>query len=303
MMGKKKAKSKKPAAKSKPAGPVFLGIPAEFCDPRASVATIIPVPYDKTSTYGKGADRGPAALIAASGQVELYDIETGTEMYRRGIRTEPPVKHAGSPESLAVKVAARVNAALDRGQIPVVLGGEHSVSIGAIQAVAGRVPGVSVLQIDAHGDTRNAYHGSTHNHACIMARALEVAPCVQVGIRAIDAEEVGKNPRERVFHGHEVAGNPDWSWMDRVVNLLSDDVYVTIDLDGFDPSIIPATGTPEPGGLSWREVNELLRRVIARRRVVAFDVVELLPMKDHRASDFIAAKLVYRILSMVFARR
>ncbi len=283
--------------------PDFLAIEPRYTGRDTSAVSIIPVPYDETSTYHKGADRGPRALLEASGTVEFYDIPTGTEMYRRGIHTEPPIEDKGPPERLADLVEQRVNGALDRAQLPVVLGGEHSVSIGAIRACARRHRGMSVLQIDAHGDTRESYMGSTHNHACVMARAREWCPIVQVGIRAIDAEETRSMDRARVFFAHEIAGSPDRSWMDRVVDLLTDDVYLTIDLDGLDPSIMPATGTPEPGGLDWYEVNELIRRVVARRRIVAFDVVELLPTAGLHSCDFIAAKLVYRILSEIFAGR
>lgn len=283
--------------------PNFLDIEPRYTDRETAAVSIIPVPYDETSTYHKGADRGPRALLAASGTVEFYDIPTGTEMYKRGLHTEPPIEDKGPPERLADLVEQRVNGALDRAQLPVVLGGEHSVSIGAIRACARRYRGMSVLQIDAHGDTRESYMGSTHNHACVMARAREWCPIVQVGIRAIDAEETRTMDRSRVFFAHEIAGNQDRSWMDRVVGLLTDDVYLTIDLDGFDPSIIPATGTPEPGGLNWYDVNELIHRVASQRRIVGFDVVELLPTPGLHSCDFIAAKLVYRILSEIFARR
>jgi agmatinase len=281
--------------------PIFLGLEPRFCDPKTSVASIIPVPYDGTSTFHKGADRGPRALLEASQQVELYDIETNSEMYRRGIATLPPVVYDGPPETLAELVEARVEHVLESGQAPVVIGGEHSVSIGAINAAVNRHRNLSVLQIDAHGDTRESYMGSTHNHACVMARARERCQIVQVGIRAIDAEELKGMDRERVFFAHDIVRATS-EWMDQVVELLTDDVYITIDLDGFDPSLIPATGTPEPGGLDWYTVNELLRRVIERRKVRAFDVVELLPLPGEHASPFIAAKLIYRILSMMFAR-
>jgi agmatinase len=210
--------------------------------------------------------------------------------------------YSGPPEGLADLVDARVEQVLERKQIPIVLGGEHSVSIGAINAAANHYRNLSVLQIDAHGDTRESYMGSTHNHACVMARARERCKIVQVGIRAIDAEELKGMNLTRVFFAHDIVRTTT-EWMDHVVELLTDDVYVTVDLDGFDPSIIPATGTPEPGGLDWYTVNELLRRVIEQRTIRAFDVVELLPLPGEHASAFIAAKLTYRILSMMFAGR
>jgi agmatinase len=283
--------------------PGFGGLPSEFRDPATARIAVLPVPYDETSTWHKGADRGPAALIAASANMELYDIPTGTEVYRRGIHTLPPIAFKGPPERLAEMVDDQVRELLARDRFPLLLGGEHSISIGAFRAVARQFPKLSILQIDAHADTREEYLGSSCNHACVMARARELCPITQVGIRAIDIEEVAGLQRDRVFYGHEIAWTSDRSWMDRVVNQQHEHVYVTIDLDGFDSSLVPATGTPEPGGLSWSEVNDLLARLCAKRNVVGFDVVELLPHEAHWASDFFAAKLVYRFLSMIFAKR
>jgi agmatinase len=279
--------------------PAFLGLPAEFTDPRRAAAAVIPVPYDRTSTWHKGADAGPRAILDASAAVELYDIQTRGEVWRRGVATLPPVQCDGPPEMLADLVHGRVDEVLARGQLPVVLGGEHSVTIGAVRAVKTRFAGVSVLQIDAHADTRETYEGSPFNHACVMARVREWCPIVQVGIRAIDAEEVARLDPARVFFAHDIAAaDGNRAWMDRVAALLSDEVYVTIDVDGFDPSLVPATGTPEPGGLGWHQVNDLLARVLGRRRLVGFDVVELCPAPGQHASAFTAAKLAYRILSM-----
>lgn len=284
--------------------PGFLDIPDEFTRPSALVQ-IIPVPYDATSTYRKGADKGPQAMIDASAQIEWYDIGTDAEHLEQGIHTQQPVLcEATDPIELAPLVRSRVAQALRNNQLPLVLGGEHSVSIGAIEAVAEHRDRFSVLQIDAHGDTRDTYHGSTHNHACVMARAREHASIVQVGIRAIDSEELENMDRDRVYFGHQVdlwTRSHDLSWMDRVIDQLEDAVYLTIDLDAFDPSILPSTGTPEPGGMDWFTINELVRRVARARRVVAFDVVELCPNPNHHASDFIAAKLVYRVMSEILS--
>lgn len=283
--------------------PGFGGLPSEFRDPKSAQIAVLPVPYDKTSTWQKGADKGPAALIDASANMELFDVATRSEVYRRGIFTLPAIKHAGSPETLADKVQKSMAKLWDDDKFPVLLGGEHSVSIGAFRAAAAKFEHLSILQIDAHGDTREEYHGSMYNHACVMARARELCPITQVGIRAIDIEEVEKMDNRRTFWGHAIAGNSDQGWMDRVVDQQSKNVYVTIDLDAFDPAYCPATGTPEPGGLSWQEVNRLLEKLVAKRNVVGFDVVELLPKKELWASDFLAAKLVYRFLSVVFANR
>ena len=202
-------------------------------------------------------------------------------------------------------VDARVSGILESGVFPVVLGGDHSVAIGAIRAAARLHEGASVLQIDAHADTREEYQGSRFNHACVMARAREWCTIVQVGIRAVDASEMPLFEPNRIFWAHDIAaaGRSDTSWMDDAVSPLEDPVWVTIDLDGLDPSIMPATGTPEPGGLDWYQVTGLLERVARRRRIIGFDVVELLPTEGQWASDFLAAKLVYRFLSMIFAYR
>lgn len=283
--------------------PGFGGLPAEFRNPKTAQIAIVPVPYDRTSTWKKGADKGPAALINASANMELFDIATRSEVYQRGIHTLAPIKHTGSPEWLANKVEAAMGKLWDVKKFPVLLGGEHSVSIGAFRAAARRFDNFSILQIDAHGDTRETYHGSKCNHACVMARARELCPITQVGIRAIDIEEMPGMDSDRTFWGHEIAGNSDRRWIDHVVAQQEKNVYVTIDLDAFDPAFVAATGTPEPGGLNWQDVNILLEKLIAKRNVVGFDVVELLPHPAHWASDFIAAKLVYRFLSMVFARK
>lgn len=283
--------------------PSFLDLPEEYTDPERAAVAVLPVPYDATSTWKKGADLGPSAMLKASGQVEFYDPPTDSEPCRHGIATLEPVICDEGPDRLTDMVDDRVDAILSRGQLPVVLGGEHSVSIGAIRAAARRHPNLSVLQIDAHADTREEYHGSRYNHACVMARARELCPIVQVGIRALEREEVESLDRERVFFAHQIVGRPDDEWMDRAVALLTDDVYVTVDLDGFDPSLVPATGTPVPGGMEWYPVNELLRRVAERRRIVGFDVVELLPQPGDHGSEFVGAMLAYRIMAMALQGR
>jgi agmatinase len=281
----------------------FLDLPAEFRDPATAAFSIIPVPYDLTSTYKKGADRGPAAMIEASSQVELYDIPTRCEPYRRGVLTIDPIVFDGTPDALADRVQEVVAQELQQGRIPVCLGGEHSITIGAMRAAAATSNRFSVLQIDAHGDTRDSYHGSKCNHACVMARAMELGTVAQVGIRAIDGEEINNMDESRVFYAHDIHAQRDDAWMQRVVDQLEDDVYLTIDLDAFDSSIFPATGTPEPGGLDWYTVNNLIAHVASKRNIMAFDVVELLPTDQHWACDFLAAKLVYRVMSMILHTR
>ena len=285
----------------------YLDLPAEMSDPKAAAVAVLSVPYDATSTWRKGADKGPAALIAASAIVEWFDIETGTEMCRKGITTLPAIEHQGDPIALAAKVRAKVGAMFDRGWFPVVLGGEHSISVGAIEAAAERNPGLVVVQIDAHGDTRESYEGSTHNHACVMARARStpgVSGIVQIGLRAIEAGEMQGLDPARTFFAYEIVDAKNEDWMSNVAELVrGKPVYVTIDMDAFDPALVPATGTPEPGGLSWGQVNRLLAKVSGASNVVGFDVVELCPQPGAHASEMVAAKIVYRFLTMIFVGR
>ena len=300
-------------SRTAPRAPQFGDLPEEYCDPERSRVAVIPVPYDGTSTWQKGADRGPAAIVDASAQVELHDIETSSEVYRVGIHTEPPVTESRSPERMTEAVRERVAAALAASRFPVLLGGEHSVSLGAVQACLARYPDLSVLQLDAHTDLRSEYHGSPYNHACVMARVRELCPIVQAGIRSMDAAERSSVDTRRVFFAEGIAaaavrarrlaglrqGLRRRGWMRQALGHLGARVYVTVDLDVFDPSIVPSTGTPEPGGLGWYEVTAFLRLVAERREVVGFDVVELCP-GDNPASDFLAAKLVYKLLSYRF---
>ncbi|NNK48179.1 MAG: agmatinase, partial [Gemmatimonadetes bacterium] len=223
--------------------PTFLGLP-EGTNQALRGAVIVPVPYDGTSTWHKGSDRGPRALVDASAAVELYDIETATEPWRNGIRTLAALECPPDPESMSAVVRNVIAEILEGDELPVVVGGEHSVTIGAVNAAADRFDDLTVLQIDAHADTREEYEGSSHNHACVMARARERCPIIQVGIRAVDESEMPGLDPARVFWAHDIVPASDDSWMADVVELLTANVYVTIDLDAFDPSLIPATGTP-----------------------------------------------------------
>ncbi|HIT83211.1 MAG TPA: agmatinase [Candidatus Avibacteroides faecavium] len=273
----------------------------QYTDYDKSQIAILPVPYDGTSTWIKGADRGPQALLEASFNMEFYDIETGTEVYRKGIATLPPVTEDSTPESMAEEVERRMDTLFDDGKFPVLIGGEHSVSIGAIRSAAKRYPGMSVLQLDAHTDMRDTYEGSPYNHACVMARAKEVAGnVVQVGIRSTCMAEEGQNiVADNVFHAHVLKRRPDW--VRDVLGRLAPDVYVTIDLDVLDPAYMPSTGTPEPDGLAYRDVLDLLRAVAEEHHVVGFDLVELCPNDVNKAPDFLAAKLLYQFLSLLYA--
>jgi agmatinase len=260
---------------------------------------IIPVPYDKTSTWIKGADKGPAAIIEASANMELYDIETDCEVYRKGIFTADALKvEKVLPEDMVRIVSEVVRHYIEKGKFVVVVGGEHSVSIGCIKAHVKSSADVTVLQLDAHTDLRDKYNGSKYNHACVMARVREVCPIVQVGIRSMDSSEKEFIDRSRAFFAEDIHNKTDW--INEVVGKLSEKVYVTLDLDVFDPSIMPSTGTPEPGGLLWYDVLRLLKTVSDKKNIVGFDVVELCPDERNKGPDFLAAKLIYKILSYKF---
>jgi agmatinase len=276
----------------------FGDLPKIYCRPDDSKIVIVPVPYDRTSTWIKGADKGPEAIIEASANMELYDIETDSEVYRHGIFTDKPIK-SNMPVELMVKaVHRRVLTHIEKGKFTVILGGEHSVSIGAIEAHVKQYADITVLQLDAHADLRDEYEGSKYNHACVMARVKELCPIVQVGIRSMDSSEKQMLDKKRVFFAERIVNSE--TWVEKVVKKLTTNVYITIDLDVFDPSIMPSTGTPEPGGLSWYDVLKLLKEVSTARNVIGFDVVELCPNTKNKSPDFLAAKLIYKLLSYKF---
>lgn len=278
----------------------FCGLPCEPAEYGKASIVVLPIPFDKTSTWIKGADKGPAALIDASRFLEFYDIETDSEVIDNGIFTADPIRSSLS-NSLILKTESAVSRYLADNKFVVALGGEHSVSIGVMKAYAKHFNDLSVLHLDAHADTRDSYEGSPYNHACVIARAREhTRNIVSVGIRSMDAIEREGMDRKRVFFANRIYDSN--SWIPNVVGLLSDTVYITIDVDVFDPGIMPSTGTPEPGGLGWYQVLMLLRAVSKKKRIVGFDVVELCP-SSNRASDFLAAKLVYTLLSYIFANR
>lgn len=278
----------------------FAGLSGEYADYATSAVVILPVPFDKTSTWLKGADKGPAAIIDASRYLELYDIETDSEVYRKGIFTAPAIK-ASSSSQLLSKTGARAAGYLQDNKLVVTLGGDHSISIGIIKAHAAHYEKLSILHLDAHADSRGSYEGSPYNHACVIARARECTDnIVSVGIRSMDASERPRADKKKMFFAHELQGSD--GWIKKVVGQLSGTVYITLDLDVFDPGIMPSTGTPEPGGLGWYPVMKLLTAVAKAKRIVGFDLVELCPGKD-RSPDFLAAKLIYTLLSHIYANR
>ena len=260
---------------------------------------IVPVPYDETSTWMKGADKGPDAIMEASVNLEFYDIETDSEVHLFGIHTVEPIIEKGSPEALVNAVYSRVIFLLKQEKFPVVVGGNHTVSIGSARAFSDHFKNLSILQLDAHSDLRQEYEGSSYNHACAMARMREVAPVIQVGIRSMSREEASDADWERIFPAYELY--VDKTKYQKAIDKLTDNVYITIDLDVFDPSLIPSTGTPEPGGPGYLEIMNFLKEVIWKKNVVGFDVVELCPSPSNRAPDFVAAKIIYQLLSYKFS--
>lgn len=279
----------------------FGDISEEFSRRETARIAVLPVPYGMTSTWVRGAEMGPDAVLAASAHMELYDIETDSEIFKIGIFTDSPLLCQSPPEALVPAVKSRVLDLIRQGKFVVVVGGEHSVSIGSIYAHAETYERLSVLQLDAHADLREEYQGSTFNHACVMARAREVCDIVQVGIRSMSVEEAGVADKGRLFLAKDIQ-SPENRRIRQAIDKLKENVYLTIDLDVFDPSIMPSTGTPEPGGMSWFQVTEFVENVANHRNIVGFDVVELCPNQNNHSPDFIAAKLIYKTLSYKFGR-
>jgi len=273
-------------------------LPEEYSNSENADIIIIPVAYDGTSTWVKGAHKGPEAIIEASANMELYDIETDSEVYKRGIFTEAIIGGEISTTEMVGAVVDNVKYYLGKGKFTIVIGGEHSVNIGSVKAHAEKYDDLTILQLDAHADLRDEYNGSKYNHACVMARAKEVCPIVQVGVRSMDASEKEFMDKSRMFFAKDIYDNTDW--IEKVIPKLSDNVYITVDLDVFDPSIMPSTGTPEPGGLLWYDVLSLLKAVCSVKNVTGFDVTELCPSTRNKAPDFLAAKLIYKLLSYKF---
>ena len=286
----------------------FLGLDPADADLRRAAVAILPVPYEATVSFGGGTRRGPQAIIDASGTVELYDHEADDEPYRAGVATLDPVPlTVAGPERAMRELRKAYAAALRPGRFVVMLGGEHTVSGPPILEHAARLRKqgrrLSVLQLDAHGDLRNTWEGTPYSHACVMRRVVEQVDLVQVGIRAIAREERATMRRFGVttVFAHEMVDGD--AWIDRALEALGRDVYLTIDIDYFDPSLVPGTGTPEPGGGSWYPTMRLLERLFRTRRVVAADVVEVAPIPGVPASDFFAAKLVYKLIGFHVRRR
>ncbi|GGE41686.1 agmatinase [Psychroflexus planctonicus] len=274
----------------------YAGIPDKYARLDDAQVVLIPVPYDGTSSWGKGADKGPDAFLHASENMELYDIETKSEVYKKGVYLAPAVSENSSPEKMVETVHKTIKNYLLQDKFVTLFGGEHSISIGSIRAFNEHFEDLTVVQIDAHADLRPSYEGSACNHACAVHEASKNTNLIQVGIRSMDSSEVEHMDEGRTYFAHDLYDD----WMDDAIGQMTPNVFITIDLDAFDPSILPSTGTPEPGGLFWYETLDFLKMIFKKKNVVGFDIVELCPNENEKSSDFLAAKLYYKMLSYKF---
>jgi len=280
----------------------FGAVPKEYTDEKKSKVIIFPVPYEATTTYKTGTKEGPNAIINASKNMELYDEELSCSPFEVGIHTlqelESDISHPSKTIEHVTNVAMPY---VKNDKFVILLGGEHSLSYGMVKAYKEKYPKLSVLQIDAHADLRESYQGSEWSHACAMRKVSELCPVVHVGIRSISEEEAEyiKDKKLKIFYAKDLSGT---DWIKDVVKSLSNDVYITIDLDGLDPSIMPAVGTPEPGGLNWYQILELLKTLCGKKNVVGADFVELSPIPGFVAPDFLVGKLVYKLIGYRFEK-
>ena len=277
----------------------FLGLPPRYSDYARSRFAVLPIPYDSTTSFQTGTREGPAAIIRASQQVELFDEELEAECHKVGVATlDPLVPNMAGPEAMHGDVFNAAKHIVRDGKFLLGLGGEHSITSGLVRAVMTKHKKLSVLQIDAHLDLRDSWEGAKHSHACVMRRIVDLgATIVPVGIRNVSLEEHSFLKRRKIEPIIARQCHTDDDWFDRVLNALSETVYVTIDIDGFDPSFAPGTGTPEPGGLDWYQVTGLLRLVAAEKKVVGADITEVMPIPGQAVTEFLAARLAYKLIS------
>ncbi len=278
----------------------FAGIEPEYAEYENAAILLQNIPYDGTSTWGKGADKGWWAFLDAAANMELYDIETNSQVFENGIHVLPRILDDESPEKMFLAIYSSAKELLKTNKFLTFFGGEHSVSIGIIKAFYEAHPDISILQIDAHADLRPEYLGTPYNHACAVYDASKNTNLVQVGIRSMDIDELQHMDQSKVFFAHQMQEQPDW--MQKAIDLLGEKVYITFDLDALDPSIMPATGTPEPGGLVWENTTRFLKMVFEQRTVLGFDLVELAPIDGYSAPNFLVAKLYYKMLSYQFRK-
>ncbi len=274
----------------------FAGLIPPYTNLTTAKVVILPVPYDGTTEWHSGTREGPQAIINASRYLELYDIELEREIYKVGIHTFPDVQPSfDSPERMINKVYRIARELIKQAKFLAMLGGEHSLSLGIVQALKEKTQGLCVLQLDAHADLRDEYLGTKYSHACVMRRVMEICPVVQVGIRSLSWEEQ-QFLTQNNMHPFFAISNSGLASPEQIIASLNDDVYLSIDLDVFDPSIMSAVGTPEPGGMQWHEILNLLRLVALHKRVIGFDLVELCPKEGPASCAFLAAKLAYKLI-------
>ncbi len=278
----------------------FAGLSSPYTDLETAKVAILPVPYDSTAEWHCGTREGPRAIIDSSQYLELYDLELGQEIHKVGIHTLPAIQPVlSSPEEMVQRVYQVAKELIQRAKLVVMLGGEHSLSLGLVRAFKEKYNDLCVLQLDAHADLRNEYSGTKYSHACTMRRILEHCPITQVGIRSLSLEEqqfLSQN-KMQPFYGSMLNSNS--AFLQQIIDSLTDNVYVTIDLDVFDPSIMQAVGTPEPDGMQWTDVLHLLKLVTAQKHVVSFDLMELCPSMGTDSCTFLAAKLTYKLIGYI----
>ena len=276
----------------------FGGISESLADYKFAEILLQPIPYDGISTWIKGADKGFDAFIEASENMELYDIETDSEVYKKGIHILDEISENSSPEKAFKAVYQKTKELLKSNKYLTFFGGEHSISIGIIKAFYEKYNNLTVVQLDAHADLRASYLDSPFNHACALYDASKNTNLIQIGIRSMDISEKENMDFSNVFFAEEMYQNN--SWMEKSISKMTNDVYITLDLDVFDPSIMPSTGTPEPGGMLWNEIIIFLNKLFTKKNVVGFDIVELAPIENIVAPNYLVAKLYYKMLSYKF---
>ena len=277
----------------------FAGIEEKYAAFDHAKILLQSIPYDGTSTWGKGADMGFEAFLEAAENMELYDIETDSEVYKQGIHLLEEIAESSTPEAVYRAVLQKTRKLIKLDKFPTFFGGEHSISIGIMEAFREVYPDLTILQLDAHADLRESYLGSPYNHACAMHAASKHSKLVQVGIRSMDESEKQFLHPGRCFFAQDIHGEN--SWMERSIDMMTEKVYLTLDLDVLDPSIMPSTGTPEPGGMEWYPLLQYLKKVFQSKTVVGFDIVEFAPIGALKAPDFLVAKLYYTLLSYKFS--
>jgi agmatinase len=282
----------------------FAGLSSPFTDFDTAKAIILPVPYDSTTEWHSGTREGPMAIINASPYLEMYDLELDREIYKAGIHTFPAIQPVLSgPENMVQRIYTVTKEIIEQNKFLVMLGGEHSLSLGAVKAFCKKYPDLTVLQFDAHADLRNEYLGTSYNNACVMRRILEYCPITQIGIRSLSAEEHQFLTQNNMKPFYKSGIEHTLSALPQILNSLKGSVYITIDLDVFDPSVMSAVGTPEPDGLQWEEVTKILREVCQKKHVVGFDLMELCPAEGPSACAYFAAKLAYKLIGYALAEK